>query len=76
MQKARKKLGNVESKLMFYLYKHCDKFSIPRNEIYNGTVLLYVQDLSNKQNRKLAMGFTKTLARRTQQNWQNQDMTA
>jgi hypothetical protein len=39
-------------------------------------LLLYVQDISNKQNRKVAMDFTKTLARPTPQNWLNQDMRA
>ena len=72
--KTRKKLGNVEFKLMFYLYVHCDRFSTPSKEMYYESVLLYVQNLSNKQNRKLALCYTKTLARPTSQNWQNQEM--
>ena len=76
VQKTRKKLGNVESKLLFYLYMHRDRFSSPRKEMYYTNVLLYVQDISNRQNRKLVLDYTKTLARPTPQNWQNQEMAA
>ena len=43
MQKARTKLGNVEYKLMFRLYKHSERFSSQRKEMYYATVSLYVQ---------------------------------
>jgi hypothetical protein len=43
MQKARKKRGNVESKLMFYLNTHCDRFSSSRKEMYYANTSYHVQ---------------------------------
>jgi len=43
MQKARTKLGNVESKLIFHLYMHSDRLSSQRKELCYVTVSLYVQ---------------------------------
>ena len=44
LQKAKKKLGIVESKLMFHLYMNCDNFSSPLKYIYYATISLHVQE--------------------------------